>query len=160
MSTASKASKGGRPANSSEDGFSEVERAAIKDRAVELKSAARRGRSADKAAADEKDVLAKIAEMGQPDRAVAERLHVIIREVAPELAPKLWYGQPAYARAGKVMCFFRSGQADKERYSSFGFTTEAKLDEEHGLWPTSFALTELSDKGEATIRKLLKKALA
>ncbi|WBC07550.1 DUF1801 domain-containing protein [Micromonospora sp. WMMA1947] len=159
MSTTSKASKVGKQSKSSDEGFSEVERAAIKDRAAELKSEARRSKSANKAAADEKDVLAKIAEMGQPDRKVAERLHAIITETAPELAPKLWYGQPAYARGGKVVCFFRSGKVDKERYSSFGFTTEAKLDEDHGLWPTSFALTELSDKGEATIKKLLKKAL-
>ena len=155
MSAASKASKESKQSKSSEEGFSEVERAAIKDRAAELKSEARRSKSANKAAADEKDVLAKIAEMAQPDRAVAERLHAIVTETAPELAPKLWYGQPAYARAGKVMCFFRSGQVDKERYSSFGFTTEAKLDEDHGMWPTSFALTELSEKGEAAIKKLL-----
>ncbi|WP_405117000.1 DUF1801 domain-containing protein [Micromonospora sp. NBC_01405] len=159
MSAASKASKESRQGKSSEESFSEVERAAIKDRAAELKAEARRSKSANKAAADERDVLAKIAEMAQPDRAVAERLHAIVAETAPELTPKLWYGQPAYARGGKVVCFFRSGQVDKERYSSFGFTAEAKLDEDHGMWATSFALTELSEKGEAAVKKLLNKAV-
>ncbi|WP_025619765.1 iron chaperone [Salinispora cortesiana] len=159
MSVSSKASKESKQANSQEKGLSEVERAAIKDRAAELKSEARRSKSANKAAADERDVLAKISNMAQPDRAIAERLHTIVTETAPELAPKLWYGQPAYARSGKVVCFFRSGQGDKQRYSTFGFTPEAKLDEEHGLWATSFALAELTDKAEATIKKLLRAAL-
>jgi uncharacterized protein YdhG (YjbR/CyaY superfamily) len=144
---------------SSKDGLSEAERAAVKDRAAEVRSQARRAKSADRAAADERDVLAKIAEMAQPDRGVAERLHAIIKETVPELAPKLWYSQPAYALGGKVICFFRSGQADKERYSTFGFSTEAKLDEARGLWATSFALTDLSDEAEAMIRPLLKKAV-
>ena len=157
MSPASKASKQSQPA---EDGFSEAERAAIKDRAAELRSQARRAKSASKAAADEKDVLAKIAEMAQPDRTVAERLHVIVTQTAPELAPKLWYGQPAYARGGKVVCFFRSGQVDKERYSTFGFTTAANLDEDRGVWATSFALTELTADGEALIKELLTKAVS
>jgi hypothetical protein len=159
VSTASKASKESKQSKSSGEGFSEVERVAIKERAAELRAEARRSKSADKAAADERDVLTKIAEMAQPDRAVAERLHAILKETAPELAPKLWYGQPAYARAGKVVCFFRSGQVDKERYSSFGFTSEAKLDESHGMWPTSFALTELTEEGEAAIKELIRKAV-
>ncbi|MEU4423586.1 DUF1801 domain-containing protein [Actinoplanes sp. NPDC024001] len=145
---------------SSTDGFSDAERAAVKNRAAELRTEGRRAKSADKAAADEKDVLAKIAEMAQPDRAVAERLHAIITQTAPELAPKLWYGQPAYARGGKVVCFFRSGQVDKERYSTFGFSANAKLDEDHGMWATSFALTELSAKAEETIKELVRKAVS
>ncbi|PJJ70633.1 uncharacterized protein DUF1801 [Diaminobutyricimonas aerilata] len=137
-------------------GFSLEERAAMKARAAEIKAEARKGGS--KAAKDEASVLEKIAEMAEPDRALAERLHALIAEAAPDLAPKLWYGQPAYARAGKVVCFFRSGQVDKERYSTFGFSTEARLDDESGLWPTSFALTHLSAEGEARIRELLARA--
>lgn len=104
-------------------------------------------------------MLAKIAKMEAPDRAVAERLHAIVVAHAPELSPKLWYGQPAYARDGKVVCFFRSGHVDKERYSTFGFTTGANLDDDSGLWPTSFAVTELSDEAEARITTLVKQAV-
>ncbi|CAM3696518.1 DUF1801 domain-containing protein [Kibdelosporangium persicum] len=143
----------------STDGFSEEERAAMKERAAELKKEANRGRG-NKAAAAELDVLSKIAEMEAPDRAVAERIHAIVTTNAPELSPKLWYGQPAYARKGKVVCFFRSGHVDKERYSTFGFTTEANLDDDSGLWPTSYAVTELSDKAEKTIAILVKKAVS
>ncbi|MFD5895631.1 DUF1801 domain-containing protein [Streptomyces sp. NPDC060366] len=139
-------------------GFSEQERAAIKARAAELKKETTRGRG-NKAAAEELDVLSKIADMEASDRAVAERIHAVVTANAPELAPKLWYGQPAYARKGKVVCFFRSGHVDKERYSTFGFTTEANLDDDSGLWPTSFAVTELSEKTEATIAALVKKAV-
>ncbi|MBK1786006.1 DUF1801 domain-containing protein [Prauserella cavernicola] len=138
-------------------GFSEEERAAMKERAAELKKEATQGRG-NKAAAAELDVLAKIDEMEASDRAVAERIHAIITANAPELSPKLWYGQPAYARKGKVVCFFRSGQVDKERYSTFGFTTEANLDDDSGLWPTSYAVTELGDKAEKAITALVKKA--
>ncbi|MFJ6570121.1 DUF1801 domain-containing protein [Streptomyces sp. NPDC091292] len=141
------------------DGFSEKERAAIKERAAELKKEAGRGR-AGKAAAEELDVLAKIAEMEAPDRAVAERIHAIIAAHAPELSPKLWYGQPAYARKGKVVCFFRSGHVDKERYSTFGFTPQANLDDDSGLWATSYAVTgELSARGERAITALVKQAI-
>ncbi|WP_342779298.1 DUF1801 domain-containing protein [Nonomuraea turkmeniaca] len=105
-------------------------------------------------------MLAKISEMAEPDRALAERVHAVITTTAPELAPKLWYGQPAYARDGKVMCFFRSGQVDKERYSSLGFTVEANLDADDGIWPTAYALTELSEAGEATLRELVRKAVS
>ncbi|MEU5402974.1 DUF1801 domain-containing protein [Streptomyces sp. NPDC005963] len=139
-------------------GFSDVERAAMKERAAELKKEAGRGRG-DKKAAEALDVLSKIAEMADPDRAVAERIHAIVTATAPELAPKLWYGQPAYARKGKVVCFFRSGQTDKERYSTFGFTPEAGLDEDGGLWPTAYAVTELSGEAEKTITSLVKKAV-
>ncbi|MFJ2211591.1 DUF1801 domain-containing protein [Streptomyces sp. NPDC087864] len=142
----------------STDGFSEEERAAMKERATELRKEANRGRG-NKAATQELDVLAKIAEMEAPDRAVAERIHAIVTTHAPELSPKLWYGQPAYARKGKVVCFFRSGHVDKERYSTFGFTTEARLDDGSGLWPTSYAVTELSDRAEEAITSLVRKAM-
>ncbi|WP_327150244.1 DUF1801 domain-containing protein [Nocardia sp. NBC_01329] len=139
------------------EGFSEDERAAMKERAAELKKETNRGRG-NKAATEELDVLSKIAEMEVSDRVVAERIHSIVTTNAPELSPKLWYGQPAYARKGKVVCFFRSGHADKERYSTFGFTTEANIDDDGGLWPTSFAVTEMSSKAEKTITALVEKA--
>ncbi|GAB3658711.1 DUF1801 domain-containing protein [Glycomyces tarimensis] len=157
MSGTSKGSGKGRD-SSAEEGFSAQERAAMKARADELKAEARGGRSS-KQAADEAAVLEKIAAMAAPDRALAERVHAIVTDAAPELAPKLWYGQPAYARKGKVVCFFRSGRDDKERYSSFGFTPEANLDDDSGLWPTSFALAELSGAAEATVSKLVKRAV-
>ncbi len=159
MSAASKTDDDEQDAPAGE-GFSDGERAAIKERAAELKSDARRGRGTGKAAADERAVLAKIAEMAPPDRALAERVHAIVTAAAPELAPKLWYGQPAYARAGKVVCFFRSGQADKERYSSLGFTVEANLDDDDGMWPTAYALTTLSEAGEAALTELVEKAVS
>jgi uncharacterized protein YdhG (YjbR/CyaY superfamily) len=140
-------------------GFSAEERRAMKERAAELKKEAERGRGG-KAAAAELDVLAKIEEMEAPDRAVAERIHAIVTAAAPELAPKLWYGQPAYARKGKVVCFFRSGHVDKERYSAFGFTPEVNLDDGSGVWATSFAVAELSDEAEKTITALVKKAVS
>ena len=138
--------------------FSEQERAAMKERAAELKNESGRGRGA-KAAAEERDVLAKITAMDPADRAVAERIHALVTGAAPGLAPKLWYGQPAYARNGKVVCFFRSGKGDKERYSSFGFTAEAGLDDASGLWPTSYAVTELTPRAEETITALVKRAV-
>lgn len=141
------------------DGLSEAERAAIKDRAAELKKETTRGRG-NKAAAEELDVLSKIAEMEPADRALAERLHAVVTAGAPELAPKLWYGQPAYARKGKVVCFFRSGHADKEPYSTFGFTSQANLGGDGGLWPTSFAVTELDDAAAKTIADLVRKAVS
>lgn len=159
MSDTSKANGQGRDGASAE-GFSEQERAAMKARAKELKAEARGGRDAKKAASDEAAVLSTIAEMAAPDGAMAARLHEVITAAAPELAPKLWYGQPAYARDGKMVCFFRSGQGDKERYSSLGFTTEANLDEDDGIWPTSYALTELTEAGEATVSELVKRAMS
>ena len=138
------------------EGFSAEERAAVKARANELKNA---GRGKDK---DEAALLAAIAEMGEPDRALAERVHAIVTAAAPDLAPKTWYGQPAYARpgkGGKVVCFFRSGLKDKERYSSLGFTAEANLDED-GFWPTSYAVTELSEAAEAALYQLVKRAVS
>lgn len=132
----------------------------MKERAAELQGEARGGRGSKKAAADEAALLSKIAEMAQLDRELAERLHAIVTAAAPELSPKLWYGQPAYEKAGKVVCFFRSGQVDKERYSTFGFSAEANLDDDSGIWPTSYALTELSEAGERTITELVKKAVS
>ncbi|MCC2313614.1 DUF1801 domain-containing protein [Cellulomonas xiejunii] len=136
------------------EGFTEQERAAIKERAAELRTEKTRGRG-NKKAADELDVLAKIQKMSDADRPVAERIHAIVTTTAPDLAPKLWYGQPAYARNGKVVCFFRSGDVDKERYSTFGFTTEADLDDDTGVWPTSFAVSRLTPEAEATLTALV-----
>jgi hypothetical protein len=154
MSAAPKADK------SREGRFSAQERAAMKDRAAELKAEGRRASAEDKAAADAAAALAKIAEMPQPDRATAERLHAIVTEAAPELLPKLYYGQPGWARAGgKVIVFFRSGLMDKARYSTLGFSVHATLDEEGGLWPTSYAVEELSDESAKTIATLVERAV-
>jgi uncharacterized protein YdhG (YjbR/CyaY superfamily) len=139
-------------------GFTDEERAAMKERAREVKEAARRGSHADKADA-ESAVLGKIAEMPEPDRAMAERLHAIVTTTAPALAPRLWYGMPAYARDGKVVCFFQSAQKFKTRYATFGFSDEANLDE-GALWPVAFALKELTAAEEARIGVLVKKAVS
>src|SRR6476469_3750951 len=152
MSAAAKAKK-------NRDGrFSAEERAAMKDRAAELKAERRRASAGEKAAADAAAVQAKIAEMPQPDRSTAERLHTIVTDTAPELLPKLYYGQPGWAQAGKVIVFFRSGLVDKARYSTLGFSVQAKLDDEGGLWPTSYALEELTDESATIIAQLVKKA--
>jgi uncharacterized protein YdhG (YjbR/CyaY superfamily) len=139
-------------------GFSDEERAAMKERAQELKAEARRGPRAKKADG-ESDVLAKIAEMPEPDRAMAKRLHAIIKASAPTLSPKTWYGMPAYAKDGKVVCFFQSAQKFKARYATFGFSDEANLDE-GAMWPTSFALKELSAAEEKNIVTLVKRAVS
>ncbi len=149
----------GNTGDQSTSGFSEQERVAMRQRAAELKKETERGRG-NKAAAEELDVLSKIAEMEAPDRAAAERIHAIVTANAPELKPKLWYGQPAYARKGKVLCFFRSGHVDKERYSTFGFTPEAGLDDSDGLWPTSYAVTRLTAQAEQAITALVKQAVS
>lgn len=138
--------------------LSAEERAALKERAAEVKKAARRGSAADKAAAEAQEVLDKIAEMPEPDRGLAERLHAVITEAAPGLAPKLWYGQPAYAKDGKIVCFFQSAQKFNTRYATLGFNEAANLDE-GTMWPTSYALTELSDADEALVAELVKKAV-
>ncbi|MXM66876.1 hypothetical protein GR925_26465 [Streptomyces sp. HUCO-GS316] len=130
----------------------------MKERAQELKASARRGSRAEKAAQDEAAVLAKIAEMQEPDRGMAERLHAVIKASAPGLAPRLWYGMPAYAREGKVVCFFQSAQKFNARYATFGFSDEANLDE-GTMWPTSYALKELTAADEARIGALVKKAV-
>jgi hypothetical protein len=139
--------------------FSAQERAAMKARAAELKAERRRASAEEKAAADAAAVRAKIAEMPQPDRDMAERLHTIVTGAAPELQPKLYYGQPGWARAGTIIVFFRSGIMDKARYSTLGFSERAQLDEKGGLWPTSFGLERLTDDSAKTITKLVKKAV-
>jgi uncharacterized protein YdhG (YjbR/CyaY superfamily) len=139
-------------------GFTVEERTALRERAQELKAEARRGRGAEKADG-ENDVLAKIAEMPQPDRAMAERLHALVKASAPVLTPKTWYGMPAYAQDGQVVCFFQSAQKFKTRYATFGFTDKANLDD-GAMWPTAFALKQLSAAEEARIAALLKKAVS
>jgi uncharacterized protein YdhG (YjbR/CyaY superfamily) len=138
-------------------GFTDDERAAIKERARELKSPARRGPRAGQADGNA-EVLAKIAEMTQPDRAMAERLHAAITAAAPELSPRLWYGMPAYAKDGNVVCFFQGKAKFKTRYATFGFSDKANLDE-GTMWPTAFALTELTAADEAKIAGLVQHAL-
>jgi uncharacterized protein YdhG (YjbR/CyaY superfamily) len=140
-------------------GFTAGERAAMKDHARELKKAARRGSRADKAAEAERDVLAKIAEMQDPDRIMAERVHAVITASAPALAPKLWYGMPAYTLNGKVVCFFRSAAKFRERYATLGFNDAAKLDE-GTMWATGFALTEVTAEVEERIGALVKQAVS
>jgi uncharacterized protein YdhG (YjbR/CyaY superfamily) len=144
--------------NKKNKGFTDEERAAMKERAQELKASARRGPRADKADG-ESDVLAKIAEMQEPDRSMAERLHAIIKASAPELSPRLWYGMPAYAMGGNVVCFFQSAQKFKTRYATLGFSDKANLDE-GAIWPTTFALKELTAAEEAKIAALMKKAVS
>ena len=139
-------------------GFTDEERAAMKERAHELKSGARRGPRAGKADG-ESDVLAKIAEMPERDRAMAERLHAIIKATAPALSPRTWYGMPAYAKDGDVVCFFQSAQKFKTRYATLGFSDKANLDQ-GALWPVAFALKELTDAEEAKIAALVKNAVS
>ncbi len=139
-------------------GFTDEERAAMKERAQELKAAARRGPRAGKADR-ESDVLAKIAAMPESDRAMGERLHAIIKASAPAVSPRTWYGMPAYAKDGKVVCFFQSAQKFKTRYATLGFSDKANLDE-GAMWPTAFALTELTAANERRIRALVKKAVS
>ncbi|MEV4322719.1 iron chaperone [Microbispora rosea] len=137
------------------DGFTEEERDAMKERAKELKTSARRGAKSD----TESEVLAKIAEMPESDRVIAERLHAVIKASAPTLTPKLWYGMPAYARDGKMICFFQSAAKFKARYATLGFSDAANLDD-GAMWPASYALTELTADVEARIAALLKQALS
>src|SRR5882724_8902858 len=140
--------------NEKSAGFTDEERAAMKERAQE----ARRGPRADKADG-ESDVLAKIAEMPEPDRAMAQRLHAVIKASAPALSPKTWYGMPAYAKDGKVVCFFQSGRKFKTRYATFGFSDKANLDD-GPMWPTAYALKEWTAAEEARIGALVKKAVS
>jgi uncharacterized protein YdhG (YjbR/CyaY superfamily) len=132
--------------------FTDEERAAMKERAQEQKAEAQR-------ADGERAVLAKIAEMQGPDRAMAKRLHAIIKASVPALSPKTWYGMPAYAKGGKVVCYFQSAQKFKSRYATFSFSDEANLDE-GAMWPTSFALKELTATEEAKISALVKRAVS
>ena len=137
--------------NKNAKGFTDEERAAMKERAQELKAEAAK-------ADGESAVLAKIAEMQGSDRAMAKKLHAIIKASAPALSPKTWYGMPAYAKDGKIVCFFQSAQKFNSRYATFGFNGEAKLDD-GAMWPTSFALKELTAAGEKKISALVKKAV-
>jgi uncharacterized protein YdhG (YjbR/CyaY superfamily) len=141
------------------DGFTEEEREAMKERAKELKASSRRTSRAAKAAEAEAGVLAKIAEMPDEDRVLAERIHALVKENAPELEPKLWYGMPAYARDGKVVCFFQSAQKFKTRYATLGFSDLARLDD-GAMWPAAYALTRLTPADEARIAELVRKAVA
>ena len=138
--------------------FTDEERVAMKERAKELKAAGRRGARADKADG-ESEVLAKIAEMAEPDRVMAEGLHAIIKASAPDLSPRLWYGMPAYARDGNVVCFFQDAQKFKARYATLGFSDKAHLDD-GAMWPNSYALTELTAADEARIGVIVKKAVS
>jgi len=138
---------------SSGPGFTEEERAAMKERAAELKAEARRGKDVDA----ENEVLAKIAEMPEPDRAMGERIHAIVKANAPDLKAKLWYGMPAYAKDGKVVCFFKNAAKFDSRYATFGFEEAANLDD-GSMWPSSFALTELADADEKKLGELVKQA--
>jgi len=140
--------KSSKPASK---GFTAEERAAMRERAKEVKAAANREEA-------ERDVLAKIAEMPEPDRDMAERLHALVKESAPELEARTWYGMPAYSKDGKVVCFFQSASKFKARYATLGFNDRASLDE-GAMWPTSFALTKLSPADEKKIAALVKKAV-
>jgi len=151
-----KAARSAAAADKKPRGFTDEERAAMKERALEMKAEARRGPRADQAGG-ESDVLAKIAEMPEPDRSMAERLHAIMKSIVPALSPKTWYGMPAYARDGKVVCFFQSAQKFKSRYATLGFSDQANLDE-GAMWPTSFALKDLTAAEEARIATLVRKA--
>jgi uncharacterized protein YdhG (YjbR/CyaY superfamily) len=146
----------GKSTSKKDKGFTDEERAAMKERAQELKAEARANK---KKADGESAVLAKIAEMPEPDRALATRLHAIITASAPALSPKTWYGMPAYARDGKVVCFFQSAQKFNTRYATLGFSDAANLDEGN-LWPTAFALKELTAAEEVKIGALVKKAVS
>ena len=158
--TASKKSASGstkRPAASRKGGgFTADEKLAMKERVKELKAASRRGK--DDGEEGERDVLAKIAEMSEPDRSMAKRIHEIVKSAAPELTSRTWYGMPAYAKNGDVICFFQNAGKFKARYSTFGFSDKAKLDE-GTMWPNGFAITKLTPADEARIIALVKKAV-
>jgi uncharacterized protein YdhG (YjbR/CyaY superfamily) len=138
------------------EGLTDEERAAMKERTRELKAEARASRNRE---AGERDVLAKIAELPESDRVMAERLHAVVTASAPDLSPKTWYGMPAYARDGKIVCFFQAADKFKSRYATFGFEAAANLDD-GAMWPVAFALTELTAADEARIAALVKKAVS
>ena len=156
MNDARKPAKSTAAKNKTYEGFTAEERDAMKQRAQELKAAGRRGSRADKADG-ESEVLAKIAEMQEPDRVIGERLHALIKASAPDLTPRLWYGMPAYAKGGKLVCHFQPAQKFKTRYATLGFSDAANLDE-GAMWPVSYALTELTAAVEARIGALVQKA--
>ena len=152
MSDTRKSAKSTTATGKTSKRFSDEERAAMKERAKELKEEAGK-------ADGERALLAKLAELPEPDRAMGERLHAIIKASAPDLTPKTWYGMPAYAKDGKVLCYFTPASKFKERYATFGFNATANLDE-GSMWPTAFALTELTADDEARIGALVKKAVS
>lgn len=158
MATTPSGAKGKAAAGGVAEGFTAEERAAIKERAQELRSTTRRARGAGKAD-QEGVVLAKIAELAEPERAMAERLHAVIMASAPELVPRLWYGMPAYAKGDKVLCFFQSAAKFTTRYATLGFSDQAQLDD-GGMWPTAFALARLTDVEEERIAELVTRAVA
>jgi len=158
MSDTRKSAKSTSASDKAFGGFTDEERAAMKEHAQELKAAARRGPRAAKADG-ESEVLEKIAEMPEPDRVMAERLHAIIKASAPALSPRTWYGMPAYTKDGNVVCFFQSAHKFKARYATFGFSDKANLDE-GTVWPVAFALKELTAADEARIGALVKKAVS
>ena len=158
MSKSIRSAKSTAAINKKRQGFTDEERAAMKERVQEQKAAARRGPRTGKADG-ESDVLAKIAEMAEPDRAMAERLHALIKASAPTLSPRTWYGMPAYAKDGSVVCFFQSGQKFKTRYATLGFSDKANLDD-GDMWPTAFALKKLTAADEARIGMLVKTAVS
>ncbi|MFG1948539.1 iron chaperone [Nonomuraea sp. NPDC048826] len=143
--------------NSTYEGFTAEERAAMKEHAQERKKAARRTSRADKAAEAARDVLAKIAEMSDPDRVMAERVHAVVLAAGPELAPRLWYGMPAYTLNGKIVCHFQPAEKFKTRYATLGFSDPANLDD-GVMWPVAYALTEVTPEVEARIGALVKQA--
>jgi len=155
MKDTQKSTEGATAVDKPAEEWTDEERAAMKERSQELKASRRRGKKVD----EEGALLAKIAEMPESDRIMAERLHELIKSSAPVLSPKLWYGMPAYAKDGKIVCFFQSAQKFKSRYATFGFNDDANLDE-GTMWPTSFALTELTAADEARIGALVKKAVS
>ena len=155
MNEARKSRKRTTATDTSSTGWTDEERDAMKERAREMKAEARRGAKREEG---EKDLLSKIAEMPEADRSLAERIHAIVTENAPDLMPKTWYGMPAYARDGKVVCFFQAASKFDSRYASFGFNDVANLDD-GSMWPTAFALTELTADDEARIAELVKKAV-
>jgi uncharacterized protein YdhG (YjbR/CyaY superfamily) len=158
MADTKKSARSTTAAKKTYEGFTAEERAAMKARSEELKSTARRGSRAAKADG-EADLLAKIAEMQEPDRVMAERLHAIIMASAPDLSPKTWYGMPAYAKDGNLICFFKSAQKFKTRYATLGFSDKANLDD-GTMWPTDYALMKLTAANEARIVALVKKAVS
>jgi len=156
MKNTQKSAKSTTASSKTSKGFTDEERAAMKERAKELKAEARTNKDR---AEGERDVLAKIAEMQGPDRAMAKRLHAIIKASAPDLSPKTWYGMPAYAKDGKIVCFFTPASKFNSRYATFGFNDDANLDD-GAMWPTSFALKKLTPAEEKKIGALVKKAVS
>jgi uncharacterized protein YdhG (YjbR/CyaY superfamily) len=150
MAETKNATQGTRRTRKASGGFTAEERAAMRERAREAKRGEAEGES---------DLLAKIAEMGETDRALAERVHAIVTATAPDISPRTWYGMPAYAKDGKVVCFFQPGEKFKSRYATLGFSDKANLDE-GAMWPVAFALKELTAEVEATIETLVKRAVS